>query len=63
VFSLSITLKGFNYQLEVKQDIVKCLEHVPIVISNAILILEKEWLLRALFDVASLRQIAFVPLA
>ena len=45
MFSLSITLKGFNYQLEVKQDIVKCPEHVPIVISNEILILEKEWLL------------------
>jgi hypothetical protein len=63
VFSLSITLKGFNYQLEVKQDTVKCLEDIPIVISHEILILEKEWLLRALFDVASLCQIVFVPLA
>ena len=45
VFSLSITLKGFDYQLEVQQDNVKCLEHMPIVISKEILILKKEWLL------------------
>jgi hypothetical protein len=63
VFSLSITLKAFDYELEVKQDIMKCLEHVPIIISQAILILKKEWFLRALFDVANLRQIVFVPVA
>jgi hypothetical protein len=62
VFSLSITLKASHNQLEVKQNAVKSPEHMPIISCHAILFLQEEGQLGALFDVASSRQVDLLPL-